>query len=494
MTNSKLDGFFEINRNLGLMFTYSDVRLHSQYSAISAADTDVSSRFSRRIPLRVPIVSSAMSSVTEAKMAIAMAELGGLGIIHKNMPAEEQAKYVRQVKLYVNGCIEKPICIGPDQTIAEVEAWRASKGYKFHSFPVAGLEGALLGLVTRSDFRFAESEDVLVAQVMTLKDSMLTASATTTPEDAMELMRRHKKSALPLVDEQSRLVGMYVFSDLARINSGQSLHNVDQNGQLIAAAAVGAGEDAFVRAQQLAQAGCDVFVIDTAHGDSHNVHETVRRLKSEYPHIDVVAGNVSRGEATKRLIDVGADGVLVGQGPGSICTTRIVAGIGCPQVSAIYDCAKAARGTDVPVCGDGGIQNSGDIAIALAVGAESVILGSLLAGTRESPGEVVLQGQKQVKLYYGMGSLRAMRDRAESRSRYGQGGVSLDKLVPEGVEGVVTYTGPLAGVINQHVGGLRSSLAYHGQETLAGLREHAEIFRLTNAGLTESHPHDIAVS
>ena len=493
MANQNLDRFFEKREEEGVKLTFGDVRMHTNYSEISPENTNISSRFSRRIPLLIPIVSSAMDTVTEAKMAIAMAELGGLGIIHKNMSPEEQAKQVRMVKLYVNGRIESPICIEANSTVAEVEAWRASKGFKFHSFPVTGQKGELLGLVTRSDFRFVESPTMSVAQIMTSRDNMVIAPASTTPEDALAIMRKHKKNALPLVDENSRVVGMYVFSDLSRIHSGQSSHNVDAKGQLIVAAAVGAGSDALSRAAQLAKVGCDVFVIDTAHGDSKNVHDTIKALKKSYPHIDVVAGNVSRGEATKRLIDVGADGVLVGQGPGSICTTRIVAGIGCPQVSAIYDCARAARGTDVPVCGDGGIQNSGDIAIALAVGAQSVILGSLLAGTKESPGEVVLQGQKQVKLYRGMGSLGAMLDRAESRSRYGQGGVSLDKLVPEGVEGTVPYKGDLSNVINQCVGGLRGSMAYHGQVTLAGLRDNVEIFRMTGAGLTESHPHDITV-
>ena len=290
------------------------------------------------------------------------------------------------------------------------------------------------------------------------------------------------------------IIGMYVFSDLVRIFSGQSMHNVDQNGHLIAAAAIGAGDEALFRAEMLLAARCDVLVIDTAHGDSKNVISTIKELKARHKSVEVVAGNVSCGESVERLIAAGVDGVLIGQGPGSICTTRIVAGIGCPQVSAVYECARAAEGSGVPVCADGGIQHPGDIAIAIAVGAGSVMLGSILAGTDKSPGDIIQSGGRQMKRYRGMGSLGAMLDRAESRARYGQTNVAVDKLVPEGIEGVVPYSGPLHDVLNQYVGGLRAAMGYLGQATIEGFQANAELFRITNAGLAESHPHDIVRS
>jgi len=495
MSNENLDAFFAKMDAQGLKLTYSDVRMGTAFSEILPAQADLRSRFSRRVALRVPVVSSAMDTVTEASMAIAMAELGGVGVIHKNMTPQEQAKHVKQVKHSLNGIVDKPVCVQPNMKLVEVEELRISRPFKFHSFPVVDENGKLVGLLTGSDFRFALSMDATVLSAMTpLSHGFLLGHPKTTPEVAFAAMQSRKKSVMPLVDEGGRVTGMYVFSDLERITAGNTLHNVDGDGHLIAAAAVGAGEDALIRAEQLVAARCDVLVIDTAHADSKNVLATLSELKRLYPDIDVVAGNISAAHSVKRLIDAGADGILVGQGPGSICTTRIVAGIGCPQVSAVYDCAKAARGSGVPICADGGIQHPGDITIALAVGAESVMLGSVLAGTDKSPGDVIQDGLRQVKRYRGMGSISAMRERAGSRARYGQKDTALDKLVPEGVEGAVPYKGPLSSVMHQYLGGLRAGMAYAGQATLEGLRNKAEIFRITNAGLRESHPHDLLKS
>jgi IMP dehydrogenase len=490
MSNQKLDEFFEKMKEQGLRLTYDDVRLETAFSSVLPAQTILTSRFSRHIPLRIPVVSSGMDTVTEARMAIAIASLGGLGIIHKNMSIAEQAKGVRRVKLYLNGKVEMPICVEPSQTLAEVRAMQQQKGFTFDSFPVVA-EGALVGMLTGSDFKFAPDLTVTVGSVMTKSDAIISGTATTTSEEALTMMQQHKVSTLPLIDTEGKIAGMYVLSDLQRIASGKSMHNTDKNNHLLVGAAVGAGELALTRAKALVEAGCDVLVIDTAHGWSEGVIDTVKKLKGLYPNTDVVAGNVSRGEGAKALVDAGADGVLVGQGPGSICTTRIVAGVGCPQVSAVYDCVKALEGTGVPVCADGGIQNPGDIAIALAIGASSVILGSILAATDASPGEVIQQGLRQVKAYRGMGSLGAMRENATSRARYGQHDTSTEKLVPEGVESFVPYKGTLADVLTQYVGGVKASMGYLGASNLDTFRSTAELFRITNAGLKESYPHDL---
>jgi IMP dehydrogenase len=493
MSNPKLDAFFEKMNEQGLMLTYDDVRMHTEHSGVLPPQTDLKSQFSRNISLRIPIVSSAMDTVTEARMAIAIASLGGLGIIHKNMPVEEQAKQVRRVKLYLNGKVEVPICVTPSQTLAEVRAMQQQKGFTFDSFPVVA-ESELTGMLTGSDFKFATDLTVTVGSVMTQLDEVITGTTTTTAAEALTLMRKHKVSTLPLVDVGGEITGMYVLSDLQRIASGKSMHNTDRNDHLLVGAAVGAGAPALERAKALVDAGCDVLVVDTAHGWSTGVIDTVKKLKALYPHTDIVAGNVSRGEGAKALADAGADGVLVGQGPGSICTTRIVAGVGCPQVSAVYDCVKALENTDVPVCADGGVQNPGDIAIALAIGASSAMLGSILAATDASPGDVIQRGLRQVKAYRGMGSLAAMRENAASKARYGQSTVSNEKLVPEGVESFVPYKGTLADVLTQYVGGVRASMGYLGAVDLKAFRANAELFRITNAGLKESHPHDLVDS
>lgn len=495
MSNLKLDAFFEKMDAQGLMVTFDDVRMHTNESVVLPPDIVLDSWFSRRIPLKIPAVSSAMSTVTEWPMAVKMATLGGLGVIHKNMDPEQQARMVRRVKLYLNdnGKVHAPRTVSPDMTLAEVETMRKEKLFGFRTFPVVNEKNIVVGMLSGSDFRFASDLLVTVGEAMTKLNegsSFLFGDKNTTPEQARDQMRKAKKNVMPLLQE-GELVGMYVFSDLEFNRSGESLYNVDQNGHLMAAAAVGAGDSALIRAEKLAAVRCNVFHVDTAHGDSQNVFDTIRALKKAYPEIDVVAGNVSRGESASRLVEAGADGILVGQGPGSICTTRIVAGVGCPQVSAVYLCAKAVEGSGVPVCADGGIKHPGDVAIAIAAGANSVMMGGVLAATDASPGLLIQEKGQQMKEYYGMGSRRAMVERKESLQRYGYGNVGSDSAIPEGIEGKVPYKGPLEKVLHQYIGGLRAGAAYVGAKTLPEFQQRAELFRVTNAGLTESHSHDV---
>ena len=485
--NRALDEFFS---NSNETLTYDDVRLKTDYSEVLPGETSLATRFSRNVALGMPIISAAMDTVTEAEMAIAMAENGGLGIIHKNLKPKEQAKQVNRVKLHLNGLIENPICVDVDNTLEQVLRMREEHGFPFHSFPVIK-DGILVGLLTRNDFDFASDVSLSVHQVMTRRDDLITAPHGTTITEAYELMQRRKKKVLPLLDQDGKVVGMYIFSDLKRIHSNRSIYNIDAAGHLRVAAAVGIGAGALERAGLLAAKRCDLFVVGTAHGDSKNVHDTVKELKRLYPHIDIVAGNISRGEAAKRLVDIGADGVLVGQGPGSICTTRVVAGVGCPQVSAVYECVKALRGTGVPVCADGGIDNSGDIVVALGIGAQSVILGRLLAGTDEAPGETRMIDGAKIKEYRGMGSLGAMQASVSSREQYRQ--TKDDKLVPEGVESIAPYLGPVSDILAQYLGGVRSGMGYVGARTIAELAKKASLMRITASGLRESHPHDVRI-
>lgn len=486
------DAFFEKMEKLGLALTFDDVRLKSGYSETDPASVKITTRFSRNITLNIPVVSAAMDTVTEYKMAIAMAKLGGLGIIHKALTPEVQAQYVKKVKLHLNGLIKNPICVQGTDTIAEIKNRQDEKGYGFHSFPVLNAQEEFIGLLARTDFELNEDAGLTAEKVMTPLEHLVVAPKDTTLEKAYEILKNAKKKILPLVEENKKLAGMYVFSDLARLVTGSSaLYNVDKKGHLRVGAAIGTGNDALVRAEMLVEAGCDVLVIDTAHGDSKNVYNALKEVKAKFPNTDVVVGNVSEGESAKRLADAGADGIKVGQGPGSICTTRIVAGIGCPQLSAIYNCAKALRGSGVPICGDGGIRNSGDIPIALGAGAECVMLGRMLAGTDEAPGEVRDTQRGRVKVYRGMGSLGAMQSSKAARERYRQEGVTMDKLVPEGVEGFVQYQGSVSNVLHKHIGGLRSGMGYVGADSIGMLQEKADFHRLSGSGLVESHPHDL---
>ncbi len=489
------DKFFEKMEALGLALTYDDVRLKSGYSETEPAKVSVETLFSKRVKLKCPVVSSAMDTVTEAPMAIAMAKLGGLGIIHRGLDPETQAKAVRKVKLYLNGLVAQPITATLDQTVAKLLEDREEKSHNFHSFPVVDSKNKLVGIVTRNDFEMAGDNNMLIKDVMTPIENMVTAPHGTTLEDAHKILKQNKKKILPLIDSEGTLSGMYVYSDVARlVGSASTTYNLDPKGHLRVGAAVGTGEDAIRRAELLSEAGVDVIVIDTAHGDSKNVYDTLKTLKSRFPAIDIVVGNVSEPESAKRLADAGADGIKVGQGPGSICTTRIVAGIGCPQVTAVYNCAKALRGMNVPICADGGIRNSGDIPIALAAGADSVMLGRTLAGTTETPGSIKDTPQGRFKVYRGMGSLGAMRASKASRERYRQADSSKDKLVPEGVESVVPYQGDVENVIFKQIGGLRAGMGYVGADSIKSLQEKADFHRISNAGLAESHPHDVAIT
>ena len=473
-----------------LALTYDDVRLRTGYSEVLPAGVRLDSLFSKRVPLKIPFVSAAMDTVTERSMAIAMAMAGGLGIIHKNLSPEAQAKEVRKVKLFTNGLIESPKTVTPQQKIGDVEQWRQEKRYQFHSFPVVSPEIELLGLVTGNDFFFGlENPDQLVAAVMTPFEQVITAPFTITQEDAYQLMREHRKKVLPLIDDNRRLRAQYLASDLQRVLRADAYgYNVDGRNQLRVGAAIGVGADTRDRVQLLIKSGVDVLVIDTAHGDSKNVITMLELIKSEHD-IDVVVGNVSEASSVERLVAAGADGIKVGQGGGSICTTRPVAGVGCPQGSAVYASCQAATG--VPVCADGGITQTGDTAIAIGIGAHSVMMGSALAGTDEAPGEEIIINGAKHKVYRGMGSEGAMRDHRASRERYGQADVG--KLVPEGIEGAILYRGSVAEVLGYYVGGLRAGMAYVGAATTDEMREKAQFHRITAAGARESHPHDVLI-
>ncbi|MBU0722181.1 IMP dehydrogenase [Patescibacteria group bacterium] len=488
----KKDKFFEKIETLGLALSYGDVRLRTSHSEIAPSQVKLSSRFSRRVPLKAPLISAPMDMITEHKMAIALAVSGGLGIIHRALKPEDQVKEVSRVKFYLNGLIEKPICVSPKDTIAGVLKMIKEKNYSFRSFPVIDVKGKLLGLMSSNDIEFCPDNNYRAGRVMTKTKDAVTAKGAISFKQAYDIMRKNKKKILPLIDKQNKLVGMYVYSDVKRIVSGGSPWlNIDANGNLRVGAAIGVGEDAYERAGMLAERGVDVLVIDTAHGDSKAVLETLKQLKKDYPEIDIVAGNVSEAESAKRLVQAGADGVKVGQGPGSICTTRVVAGIGCPQVTAIYNCARALRGSGVSICADGGIEYSGDATVALAAGADSVMLGQMLAGTNEAPGEVFMRNDLPVKKYRGMGSLAAMQESQAAKERYGQKYSGQDKLVPEGVEAVVPYKGAAANIIFQTLGGLRSGLSYTGAADIKELQAKADFYYISSAGLSESHPHGI---
>ena len=487
------DKFFNRMENLGLALSFADVRLKTKHSKIKPSDVDLATKFSRNIPLYCPIVSSPMDTVTEHNMAIEMAKSGGIGIIHRKLSPKDQATEVARVKFYLNGLIKRPICVKPDETIEAIVNMTKEKRYSFHSFPVLDNEGKLIGLLTGNDFEFCTDNQLTANQIMST--DLVTAKGGISIEEAFRLMQESKKKILPLVDSKGRLVGMYIHSDVKRIISGGSLkYNLDENGNLRVGAAVGVGDEVLERVELMTERGIDVIVIDTAHGDSGDVFDTLRELKRNYPDLDVVVGNVSEGESAKRLVDAGADGVKVGQGPGSICTTRIVAGVGCPQVTAVYNCAMAIRGSDVPVCADGGIKYSGDITIALASGAETVMLGGMLAGSEEAPGETIMRQGVPVKTYRGMGSLEAMQESNAARERYGQVESESNKLVPEGVSGVVPYKGEVSNILFQCLGGLGSGMGYLGAVNIKELQERADFYRISGAGMAESHPHNITIT
>jgi IMP dehydrogenase len=477
---------------LGL--TFDDVLLLPAESDVVPSEVDTSSRLSRHIDVRMPLLSSAMDTVTEGRMAIAMARQGGVGILHRNLSIEDQAGQVDMVKRSEAGMVGNPITCGPADSLADVDGMCAR--YRISGVPVVDEAGILLGIVTNRDMRFEENMSRPVHEVMTPMP-LVTAPVGVDPEDALRLLAQHKVEKLPLVHPDGRLGGLFTVKDFVKSDK-YPLATKDADGRLMVGAAVGVGEDAEKRARTLIEAGVDLLIVDTAHGHSRAVAAMVALLKSNST-VDVVGGNVATRAGAQALIDAGADGVKVGVGPGSICTTRVVAGVGVPQVSAIYEASLAARPAGVPVIGDGGVQFSGDIAKALVAGADTVMLGSLLAGCEEAPGDVVFVNGKQFKSYRGMGSLGAMQSRGQARSyskdRYFQDDVlSDDKLVPEGIEGMVPYRGPLSIVAHQLIGGLRASMGYSGAATIPQLHAKGRFVRITAAGLKESHPHDVVMT
>jgi IMP dehydrogenase len=471
-------------------YAFDDVLLLPAYSTILPAQADTRTRLTREISLHIPLIAAAMDTVTEAGMAMAMAQRGGIGVIHKNMTIAEQAEQVRQVKRFESGMVVNPVMVHPDQTLAELMELKAR--HRISGFPVVEPgTNRLVGIITNRDVRFATDPKQRVYELMT-RENLVTAHEGVTAEQARTLLHKRRIEKLLIVDEQNRCVGLVTVKDMDKAET-HPFAVKDAMGRLRTAAATGTGDDGLRRAEALVGAEADVVVVDTAHGHSAGVLAAIERIKRLSNNVQVIAGNVATPEAVVALIEAGADAVKIGIGPGSICTTRIVAGVGVPQLTAVMECAAAARAANVPAIADGGIRNSGDIAKALAAGAECVMMGSLFAGTDEAPGEVFLYQGRSYKSYRGMGSLGAMAQ--GSADRYFQADVSDQlKLVPEGVEGRVGYKGPVGAVIHQLVGGLKAAMGYTGSATLADLQKNARFRRITNAGLRESHVHDVAVT
>ena len=477
---------------LGL--TFDDVLLLPDASDVVPSEVDTATKLTREISLRIPLLSSAMDTVTESRMAIAMARQGGLGILHRNLSIEDQATQVDLVKRSEAGMVTNPITCSPENTLLDVD--NLCGRYRISGVPVVDQNGILVGIVTNRDLRFEDDMNKLVRDVMTPMP-LITGTPNTRGDKALELLRKNKIEKLPLVDESGRLTGLITVKDYVK-SDRYPLATKDASGRLMVGAAVGVGEDAYSRALTLVEAGVDVLIVDTAHGHQRAVLDMVTRLKKDTS-IQIVGGNVATRGGAQALIDAGADAIKVGVGPGSICTTRVVAGVGVPQVTAIYEASLAAGPAGVPVIADGGVQYSGDLAKALVAGADSVMIGSLLAGCEEAPGQLVFVNGKQYKQYRGMGSLGAMQSRGQAQSyskdRYFQDDVlSEDKLVPEGIEGQVPFRGPLAAVAHQLVGGLRASMGYAGASTVSDLKLKGRLVRITAAGLKESHPHDVQLT
>ncbi|MCG5217202.1 IMP dehydrogenase [Streptosporangium sp. KLBMP 9127] len=475
--------------------TFDDVLLVPAYSDLQPGDADTSTRLSRSITLSIPLISAAMDTVTEARMAVAMARQGGIGILHRNLSIEEQAQQADLVKRSEAGMVTNPVTCSPGDTLADVE--RLCAKYRISGVPVTDESGVLVGIVTNRDMRFEADQSREVRAVMTPMP-LVTAPVGVSGDEAFRLLRSHKVEKLPLVDADGRLRGLITVKDFTK-SEQYPLATKDADGRLVVGAAVGVGGDADQRAMALIETGVDVIVVDVAHGHSKGLADMVAKLKAN-SRVDVIAGNIATRAGAQMLIDAGADAVKVGVGPGSICTTRVVAGVGAPQVTAIHEASLACRPAGVPVVGDGGLQYSGDIAKAIAAGADSVMLGSLLAGCEESPGELIFINGKQFKSYRGMGSLGAVRNRERggvsfSKDRYAQAGPgSDDNYIPEGIEGQVPYRGPAAAVAHQLVGGLRQGMWYTGCRTIPHMHESCELMPITSAGLKESHPHDIQMT
>lgn len=468
--------------------TFDDVLLIPAYSEVLPNSVDLSTKFSRNINLNVPLVSAAMDTVTESQLAIAIAREGGIGVIHKNMSIEEQARQVHMVKRAENGMIYDPVTIKTGSKVSD--ALNMMKEYKIGGIPVVDKEMNLVGIVTNRDLRFERNLDRMIDEVMT-KDNLVTTTQSANLEEAAEILQRHKIEKLPVVDKDGKLIGLVTYKDITKAKDKPNACK-DSFGRLRVAAGIGVTADSMLRAEALVKAGVDAIVIDTAHGHSKGVVGVLRDVKSAFPEIDVVVGNIATGDAAKYLVENGADGVKVGIGPGSICTTRVIAGIGVPQLSAVYDVAKALEGTGVPLIADGGIRYSGDIVKALAAGGSCVMLGGMFAGVEESPGETIIFNGRKYKSYRGMGSLEAMEK--GSKDRYFQGNVSdAKKLVPEGIAARVPYKGTLYEVAYQMLGGLRAGMGYCGAKDIEALHK-AKFTRITNAGVAESHPHDVSIT
>ena len=477
-----------VNREIPEGLTFDDVLLVPAHSDVIPRDVDVSTVFSADIKLHTPIISAAMDTVTEADMAIAMARSGGIGVIHKNMPIEQQCDQVRRVKRAENGMIYDPVTISPDATVGDALAMM--KKHHVGGIPVVDSAGYLIGIVTNRDLRFQEQMKRPVSEVMT-KDNLVTAPKGITLSEATTIIRNSKVEKLPVVDAEGKLAGLITYKDLMKIKDNP-IASKDSKGRLLVAAAAGIKSDTVDRIAMLIEAGADAVVLDTAHGHSEGVLKTIRKASEAFPDFQIVAGNVATAEGAKALADAGVKAVKVGIGPGSICTTRIIAGIGVPQLTAVMAAADALKGTGIPVIADGGIRYSGDIVKALAAGASTIMAGSLLAGTEESPGETIIMNGRRFKSYRGMGSLEAMEH--GSKDRYFQDmEEDIKKLVPEGIVAQVPYKGTVSEVVYQMVGGLRAGMGYCGAHNIEELR-HAQFVRITNAGFLESHPHDVAIT
>ncbi len=465
--------------------TFEDVLLVPQYSTVLPKDVSLKTNLTKRVTLNIPLVSAAMDTVTEYRTAIAMARLGGIGIIHKNMDIETQAKQINKVKKSESGIIIDPIFISPDKTVADADALMGE--YHISGVPVVDKNMRLLGIITNRDMRFITDMSATIENVMT-KAPLVTAKAGTTLDEATKILQKHKIEKLPIVDDNNVLHGLITIKDIEKREQFPNA-NKDKHGRLRVGGAVGVGQ--FDRAEALVKAGVDVIVLDSAHGHSQGIIDTLKKIKANLD-IDVIAGNIATAKAAKDLIEAGADGIKVGIGPGSICTTRIVAGVGVPQISAVDEVVQIANPLEIPVIADGGIRFSGDVAKALAVGASSVMLGSALAGTYEAPGEMILFNGRQFKEYRGMGSIGAMSK--GSTDRYFQEGTATEKLVPEGIEGRVPYRGKISSVVHQMMGGLRSSMGYCGSKDIPTFWKKAEFVEITTAGLKESHVHDVTIT
>lgn len=474
---------------IGEFLTYDDVLLVPAYSEVLPRNVDISTKFTRNIELKTPIVSAAMDTVTESSMAIAIAQDGGIGVLHKNMTIEQQAMEVRKVKRAESGMILDPVTLQGDATVADAKAMMAE--YKIGGIPVVDADRKLVGIITNRDLRFERDNARAIKDIMTA-EGLITTTENTSMEEAEDILQRHKIEKLPVIKEDGVLVGLITYRDISKMKIKPNACK-DEFGRLRVAAAVGVTPDVLDRVSALVESQVDAVIIDTAHGHTKGVVDALKAVKAEFPKLDVVVGNVATAEAAKYLADAGADAVKVGIGPGSICTTRVVAGVGVPQLSAVMEVANALKGTGVPVIADGGIRFTGDIVKAIAGGADSVMLGSLLAGTKESPGETIIYEGRRFKSYRGMGSVEAMQK--GSKDRYFQDVEDdIKKLVPEGIVGRVAYKGEVAEMMYQFIGGLRAGMGYCGSSDIETLKEKAQFVRITAAGVAESHPHDVTIT